>query len=418
MNQPLRIAINAQIIPGTGAGGIETVVRFLTSLARLDGEEEYVFIAHRADDSDWLKPFENERLSVIKAPGPKPQTRSRLIELFKRPLRPVVRRTKHLISKPPAVRTGLPRSDGFYESLNCDVIHFPYQDFVETDMPSLFNPHDLQHLHFPQYFTPEEIQRRESLYPAACRSAHTVIAASRFVKNDLIEKYGLDADKIQVIPWHPTGRVSDDFSKEEVRRLFEKYDLPERPFALYPAVTWEHKNHIRLLEALALLRNRGGSKLHLVCTGHRNPFYPTIEKRMKELGVDEQVRFTGVVEQEELSILYHKAQFVVIPTLFEAASAPLFEAWQHDVPVACSDVTSLPEQAGDAALLFDPFSVEKIAGALDAMMSDEKLRAGLRSRAAMRLRSGDPNRTLKTYRAAYRRAAGVALNEEDKLLLK
>jgi glycosyltransferase involved in cell wall biosynthesis len=123
-----------------------------------------------------------------------------------------------------------------------------------------------------------------------------------------------------------------------------------------------------------------------------------------------------VVERKELSLLYRQAQFVIIPTLFEAASAPLFEAWQHGVAVACSSVTSLPEQAAGAALLFNPFSVKEIADAVKTLTTDENLRAEF-PRGFKRLRNFDLERTAKAYRAVYRKAAGIVLSDEDRHLL-
>ncbi len=420
MKKRLRIAINAQIPSGSGAGGIETVLRVLTSLGRLDGDEEYVFIGHWSEP-DWLKPFLNERQTIARAPQPE-QPEPNRIENFKRvlgPLRPLARGVKRLVrSPPPKANVSVPSSDGFYENLNCDVIHFPYQDFVYCRVPTVYNPHDLQHLHYPEFFAPEEIERREIVYPAACRAANTVVVASRFVKQDVMQRYGISADKIQVIPWSPPKTASNEFTEKDVSSLFEKYGCPPHPFILYPAMTWEHKNHIRLLEAVHLLREREELKINVICTGHKNSFYPRIERRLHELKLESQVKFTGVVTSKELSLLYRQAQFIIIPTLFEAASAPLFEAWQHGAAVACSSVTSLPEQAAGAALFFNPFSVEEIANAVKTMTSDEALRAEFRSRGFRRLQNFDGERTAKAYRAVYRRAAGVVLSDEDRHLLK
>ena len=420
MKKKLRIAINAQIPPGSGAGGIETVLRVLTSLGRLDGDEEYVFIGHWSEP-DWLKPFLNERQTIARAPQPE-QPEPNRIENFKRvlgPLRPLARGVKRLVrSPPPKANVSVPSSDGFYENLNCDIIHFPYQDFVYCRVPTVYNPHDLQHLHYPEFFAPEEIERREIVYPAACRAANTVVVASQFVKQDVMQRYGISADKIQVIPWSPPETASNEFTEKDVSSLFEKYGCPPHPFILYPAMTWEHKNHIRLLEAVHLLREREELKINVICTGHKNSFYPRIERRLHELKLESQVKFTGVVTSKELSLLYRQAQFIIIPTLFEAASAPLFEAWQHGAAVACSSVTSLPEQAAGAALFFNPFSVEEIANAVKTMTSDEALRAEFRSRGFRRLRNFDGERTAKAYRAVYRRAAGVVLSDEDRHLLK
>lgn len=392
------------------------MLRVLTALNRLGGDEEYVFIGHWAD-ADWLKPLLGERQTIVRAPRPAQQRESNQTGTFKRLMRPLARVVRRFAAPPPKVNIGISTSDGFYENLNCDVIHFPYQDFVRCLVPTVFNPHDLQHLHYPEFFAPKEIQRREVIYPAACRHASAVVVASQFIKRDVIERYKIEASKIQVIPWSPPEITSEKFTEKDVTALFEKYECPSGSFILYPAMTWEHKNHLRLLEAVHLLREREGLRVNVVCTGHRNSFYPRIEQRLRELKLEAQVKFTGIVELRELSILYRRAQFVIVPTLFEAASAPLFEAWQHGVAVACSRVTSLPEQAAGAALLFDPFSVEEIANAVKTMTSDETLRAELRARGFRRLQNFDMERTAKAYRAVYRKTAGVVLGEEDRHLL-
>lgn len=423
MKKKLRIAINAQIPLGSGTGGIETVLRALALLGRLDdGDEEYVFIGHWSDP-DWLKPFLSERQKIVPAPRPRENKppRSETLKRSLGRLRPFVGRVKRAFfappsppEQPPTSRIFVPASDGFYESLGCDVIHFPYQDYVYCNLPTVYNPHDLQHLHYPQFFSPEEIERRENVYPAACRAAHTVVVASEFVKRDVVRNYGLAGDKIQVIPWSPPEITPANPAENDMNFLSKKYELPRPPFALYPAMTWEHKNHIRLLEAVALLRERENLRVNLVCTGHKNAFWSNIERRLGELQLEEQVKFLGVVSREDLSALYLQAQFVIIPTLFEAASAPLFEAWQHDVPAACSSVTSLPEQAsGGAALLFDPFSIEEIAAALKMMTTDENLRESLRAKGAGRLRDFSLERMARAYRAVYRKAAGFSVLNND-----
>ena len=426
MGDKLRVAINAQLRPAAGAGGIETVLCALAALGRLDdGPEEYVFIGPH-DEPDWLRPLLDGtgRSVVVRGPSKSPRVKFATgpLEPLKRalgPLRPAAYEVKQrLLSRAHGAPAGVPVSDGFYESLKCDVIHFPFQEFVRCDLPSVYNPHDLQHLHFPQFFTRGEIRRRESIYPAGCRAAHTVVAASGFVKRDIVSRYGIPAEKVQVIPWAPPpADTNSDETGVAEGALREKYGLGEGLFALYPAMTWEHKNHLRLLEALALLRDRDGLRVRLVCTGHQNSFWPRVERRLDQLRLREQVRFLGVVARAELSALYRAAGFVVVPTLFEAASAPLFEAWQHGAAVACSSVTSLPEQARDSALFFDPLSVELIAAAVARMATDADLREDLRRRGRERLLDFSLERTAKAYRAVYRRAAGRALGEEDRWLL-
>ncbi len=416
----LRIAINAQIVPGRGHGGIESVLTGLVSaLGKLEGPEEYVLICPPAAPA-WLQPYIGSNQIVTQAPGPA-ATQQDVGEGFKKalgPLRPIIRRARHLIAppSPPRKWPDVPVSNGFYESLGCEVIHFPYQEFVVCALASIYNPHDLQHRHFPQFFTAEHIAERETIYTAGCHYSHTVAVGSQWIKDDVIRTYGTHPSRLQVIPWAPPTQAYEEPTTEDFVRLKAKLRQLS-PFAFYPAMTWEHKNHIRLLEALAVLRDRDNQRVNLVCTGHQNQFWSCIEQRIRELKLQDQVTFLGVVPTKDLRVLYRLSQFVVIPSLFEAASGPLYEAWLEGVAAACSTVTSLPEQAGDAALLFDPYSVEAIAGAIAQLAAKPGLREELQTRGARRLQDFSWERTAKAYRAVYRRAAHRALNEEDRWLL-
>jgi glycosyltransferase involved in cell wall biosynthesis len=418
--EKLRVVINAQLEPGGGAGGIETALRALGSIALLDdGPEEYLFVGHWREP-EWLRPWVGPRALIVPGQSPEPPVvarpdRSELLKRALGPLRPVARRVKaSLLSSPRTGNGGAPLQAGnFYERLGCDVVHFPFQHFEPCARPTVFNPHDLQHLHFPEFFSEEETARRETTYRAACREAHTIVVASEFIRQDLLRWYSIEPDKVQVIPWAPPPAPAPA-SRSEVR---EKYALPGGPFMLYPAMTWEHKNHCRLLEAMALLRDRDGLRVSLVCTGRKTDFWPEIERRLSELRLEDQARFLGIVPVEDLHAIYLSAQFVVIPTLFEAASAPLFEAWQAGAPVACAAVTSLPEQGADAALFFHPLSVAAIADAVARLATDAELREELRRRGLRRLQDFSLERTARAYRAVYRQAAGRRLEDEDLRLL-
>ncbi len=420
-HRQLRVAINAQISPNSGAGGVESfLIGLISALGRLDdGPEEYVIIGPY-QDPDWLRPYLGPNQRIVRGPKRAGEIKRPFSSLpaWLRPLARQIHRWAYKFINPSISSwPTVPISDGFYEGLGCDVIHFPYQSFVLCALPSVFNPHDLQHVHYPQFFTPQQIARREVIYRAGCHFAHTVVVGSQWVKQDIIHHYGVNPGKIQVIPWAPPIQVYPEPSPEQLREVQVKYQL-ELPFALYPAMTWPHKNHLRLLEALAYLRDRENLIIRLVCTGSKYPrHWPQIEERLHALRLEGQVKFLGLVPPEDLRAIYRLAQFVIVPTLFEAASGPVFEAWQEGVPVACSSVTSLPEQAGDAALLFDPYSVEAIADAVLRMATNERLRRDLVEKGKRRLQGFSWERTAKAYRAVYRRAARHPLTEEDRWLL-
>src|SRR5207302_2484882 len=158
--------------------------------------------------------------------------------------------------------TEILESDGFYESLGADLIHFPFQNIVRCNLPTIYHPWDLQHLHFPEFVSRDLFVSRERLYRAGCRHAKAVAAPSNAVKNDLVRQYGLDPEKIFVIRQGAPTALCGPVTKESLDHVTRRYELPES-FVLYPAQTWRHKNHLRLLEALHLVRTQHNLRINL-----------------------------------------------------------------------------------------------------------------------------------------------------------
>jgi glycosyltransferase involved in cell wall biosynthesis len=407
----LRIAIDAQLIPGQTQGIHTYLIGLIKALGGLEGSEQYVLVGPW-EDPDWLKPFSAENQTIVRGP------RGAGVRRLMGPLKPMinaVRRASSWVSRSDALWALSTKSDGFYDALNCAVLHFPYQRFVSSAIPTVFNPHDLQHVHYPQFFSDADYRWREATYSAACRLAHTVVVHSNFVKNDVVRHYQVAAEKVQVILTPPPTRVFAPPDADVLEAVKKTYRI-QRGFALYPAMTWPHKNHLKLVEAMALLRDRGVD-LDLIGTGRQTEFFREIQSRVAARRLEDRVRFLGIVPAGHLRALYRLSEFTVLPTLFEGAGLPLVEAWEEGSPVTCSGVTSLGEIASDAALLFDPESVESIADAMTRMAQDQPLRRRLAERGIERSHDFNWERTGKTYRAVYRRAAGRELTAEDKWLL-
>jgi glycosyltransferase involved in cell wall biosynthesis len=371
----LRVVINAQLDPERSGGIAQVILGLAHSLGKLSGREEYVFVCSPSS-APWLEPYIGPNATIeVNAKKDAPPT------------------------------TGVRRSDGFWESFAPDVLHFPYQTYTRTDIPSVFNPHDLQHLHLPELFTDAERARRENLFEQACRLAAAVVTASRFVKDDILAHCPVRAEKVHVIGWAPPSAAYERPPHETVDRVLRKHDLPDG-FAIYPAQTWPHKNHRRLLEALHLLRERHQAVIPLVCTGSTTEHFSELARLADRLGLNEQVRWLGWVDATDLMALYHAARMMIVPTRFEAVSFPIFEAFLAGIPVACSAVTSLPEQVGDAAILFDPLDVENMASAISRLYKDGELRRTLATRGRDRLAQTSWTDVAEQYRAVYRQVAG------------
>lgn len=413
----MKIAINARIDPASGVGGVESVlIGLIKALGQLtDGNEEYVLLTNPKHPR-WLDAYVGSNQSVVTEPSAR---YDRSGEKKRNPVVAVQKEAGRILKRlnPEPKAFPAPRiSNGFIEGLSCDVIHFPYQHFEICALPSIYNPHDLQHRHFPKFQTPEGWTKKDVEYRAGCEFSHTVVAGSQWVKDDIIAQYNVFPGKITVIPWAAPTQAYSVASEAEDQITRKKFGLPEN-FAFFPAMTWPHKNHLRLLEALAWLKKERGVTVPLVCTGKQNEFYGEIEKAMERLKLKSQVQFLGVVSRDELQFLYRACGFVVVPTLFEAASAPVFEAWNAGAAVACSNVTSLPQQVGDAGIIFDPYDIDWIGDALHRLYTQPDLRRELIEKGKRRLNDFTWEKTARAYRAVYRRAVQRKLSDEDQKLL-
>lgn len=338
-------------------------------------DSEYLVVCH-PNEREWIQPYLAHNQHVIEAPN-----RGHKLLGPVRPLAVRLRgRIRHSLRRPVAT----PRSNGFYEALGSNVIHFPHQRFVRSEVSSVYCPWDLQHLHYPEFFKPEDVAWREAVYSQGCRYAKRVLAPSDWVKNDVLEKYKISPDKIEVVMAASPSQIYGRPSPEERTEVKKRHSIPEG-FLLYPARTWPHKNHLRLLEALRVLRDLG-TDVPLVCTGSPTPHYSAIRARCHDLGISDRVHFLGFVSSNEMCCLYEMAACLVFPSLFEGAGLPILEAFHQALPVACSNATSLPEYGGDAVLLFDPTSVSHLVEAIQSLLENNQLRLDLVRRGTQRLR--------------------------------
>lgn len=408
----LRVGVDARLASGTPGGVEQAIIGLASGLSKLtDGDEEYLFLTNAGAD-EWIHPYVQGPCRILQVPPlPKPRWKQSLKSV------PAIRGIWHRLSPLAGRRTvRVPASDGTVERAGVEVMHFPKQDGFLTDVPSIYHPWDLQHLHFPQFFSPRARLAREITYRTLCEQARMVSVASTWGKRDLIHHYGLSDEKVQVVPMASVLGFYPTPEADELSATRRKFSLPEE-FVYYPAQTWAHKNHLGLLEALAFLRDRYQLKVPLVSSGRCNDFFPSIMKRVRKLGLTDQVRFLGFVSPLEVQCLYALCRGMVFPSKFEGWGLPVTEAFVAGVPVACSSVTSLPEQVGDAALTFDPERTGEIADSIRRLWTDEDLRETLVERGEKNVSRFTWERTARMFRAHYRRIAERSLTEEDYTLL-
>jgi glycosyltransferase involved in cell wall biosynthesis len=182
-------------------------------------------------------------------------------------------------------------------------------------------------------------------------------------------------------------------------------------------MTFPHKNHTRLFEALAILRDRHGITLPLVCTGRPyEPHWPAVKQSVAQHGLDDQVILLGAVSDETLAAIFRAASLLVFPSLFEGLGLPVLEALEAGLPVLASDATCLPEVAGDAALYFDGTSTESIVEALLTAEREPELLERTRRNAPAALARHAWPKAAATFVACYRAVAGAALTPEQQAL--
>ena len=413
MRSSPRICIDARLDPGF-SGGIEQVVTGLAQgLSSLtDGDEKYYFLIYPGSE-EWLAPYMTDSCKLIISGRSLQHTLRRMIASG-------FPRIKKMLEKIGSLAVekviNIPKSSGTIEQAGIDLMHFTFQAAFLTDIPSIYHPHDLQHIHLPEYFSDYARQGRSIVYKRFCEQAHMVAVSSSWVRQDLEEHLGIPHGKIAVVPLAPSTEIYSTHSPEELDRIRNKFSLPE-VFAFYPAQTWPHKNHLGLIEAAAKLKDRFGVHIPLVFSGRKGDFYPQLVKRVKELQLGEQVQFLGFVTPQELHSLYRLCRCVIIPTKFEAASFPLWEAFLAEAPTACSNVTSLPRQAGDAALTFNPADDNQIAECLHRLWVDNELRSKLAERGRNNVSRFTWQKTALGFRAHYRRILGLELTNEDNAIL-
>jgi glycosyltransferase involved in cell wall biosynthesis len=383
----------------------QVILGVASGLSKLDeGDEEYLFLAY-PEHEDWLQPYLD---------GPCRFLHPRR-GYFSRRARAAVRAAAERIPRI-GIRWALRPSDGTIERAGVDLVHFPFQDALLTEVPSIYQPHDLQHLHLPEMFSPWIRRRREAIYRAHCERAELVVTMTSWGKRDIVEHYGLPAEEVAVVPG---GSVLGEYpvpTPEDLAEVRSRFSLPES-FLIYPAQTWPHKNHRRLLEALARVKDESGVRVPLVCPGRKTEHYSELHGLVRELGLEELTWFPGFVEPLELRSLYEMAIALVFPSRFEGWGLPISEAFDAGVPVACSTATGLPDVVGDAALTFDPDDTKQIADEVLRLWRDPELRATLGERGKRRAEQFSFDHTARLFRAHYRRIGQRPLSEEDRILL-
>ena len=369
----MRIGIDARKLRDYGIG---TYVRnLLRQLTRLDGADDYVVFCRDGD-------FE-----TVSALGPH--------------IKPVREEAgSYSLREQFAIPIDV-RREGI------ELFHAPHYVLPPLTLcRSVVTIHDCIHLRFPQYL-PNRLgyaYARAQMWSATHRAAR-VMTVSEASKRDILRYFRVAESRIDVIYNAIDDRFWQAPDPEEIDRVRQRYQL-DAPFVLYAGNIKPHKNLERLIEAFHLLRQDATFKdVRLLIIGDEISKYASLRRAVHRHKLHKHVRFFGFVPDRTLAALYRLADVFVFPSLYEGFGLPPLEAMASGTPVITSNVSSLPEVVGDAAVMIDPYEPAAIADAMQRVLSDEALRADLRRRGLARAREFSWERSIGRVREIYREVA-------------
>jgi glycosyltransferase involved in cell wall biosynthesis len=273
-------------------------------------------------------------------------------------------------------------------SLGVDLTFCPFTapDYFERSTPLVSIVYDLQHVHYPEFFGAEQRVYRQLHVLDACRRAEVVVCISDDARRTLLNCVRVRPEKVQTIPLTVLQQMRPP-DEQAARAVLERLGLEAKRYLFYPANFWRHKNHHALFEAVRMYRDHHpDSDLKLVCAGAPGKEMDARVETARGLLPAAAVLFPGQVAGETLAALFHCSRGLVFPSLYEGFGMPVLEAMVAGTPVLCANTTSLPEVAGDAALMFDPRDPSAIANALDRLESEPGLAERLIERGYARAR--------------------------------
>ena len=371
----MRIVIDARKLHDFGIG---TYIRNLvTELGALDASSEYVLLT-RPDDADAPSLGGPNFRTVVESSRP-----YSIAEQFQVP-RAVARAHADLLHEPHYVLPPLTRAK------------------------TVVTIHDCIHLRFPEYLPSRAAYGyAHTMIRLAARKANRILTVSHASKRDILHYTGVPAEKVVVVHNGLDERFAAAPDADTVERVRARFQL-DHPFVLYVGNIKPHKNLARLIAAFAEMRTDGPEGLKLVVIGDETSKHPGLRQAVHRHRLDKHVRFFGFQPSTTLVVFYRLARAFVFPSLYEGFGLPPLEAMAHETPVVTSNVSSLPEVAGDGALLVDPYDVHAIADGMRRVVTDEALRRDLIEKGRTRARAFSWRQAAASTLQVYRQVLGQA----------
>ena len=339
----------------------------VTTLLRMESAHQYVVFAATGglDGTRWAS--ETERLRTASAGQPAASIRFRTLPISDDWMARLWQRL--CLPAPVEMVTG-----------GVDIFYSP--DFVlpptYRKTRTLLTIHDLSFRYFPEAFVPSLRQYLERVVPRSIARSDLVLADSAHTQSDIIALFGAAPDKIRVLHGGVDPRFQPDPEPGERERLQSHYGIGVRPYVLSVGTLQPRKNYVRLIKAFAQVETSRLADPQLLIAGGQGWLYEDIFAEAARYR--DQVRILGFVDDADLPALYRNAALFVFPSLYEGFGFPVLEAMACGVPTISSNASSLPEVAGDAALLVDPLNVDALAEAMTCVLENADLSTGMISR--------------------------------------
>src|SRR6202161_2338651 len=272
--------------------------------------------------------------------------------------------------------------------LDCDLVHVPNIFSVPRALPCpyVMTVHDmLEHMSLGRQRNDLWRSVHFQLTMRVLRGAARIFAFSNFTKTEMEKLFGISPERIEVVYNAIDERFLHGHASAADRELIANRYLVNYPFLLYAGAIRPHKNVVRIIEAFSALKSELQKEhlypdLKLIIIGDDLSSHPRLRRTVVRSGVQNDVRFLGFVPIEVLRIFYNVAKIFVFPSLYEGFGLPPLEAMAHGTPVVTSNTSSLPEVAGNAALLVNPENVFEIMRALHRVLLDQPLRQKMKER--------------------------------------
>ena len=305
--------------------------------------------------------------------------------------------------------------------LDCDLVHVPNIFSVPRALPCpyVMTVHDmLEHMSLGRQRNDLWRSVHFQLTMRVLRGAARIFAVSNFIKTEMEKLFGIPPERIEVVYNAIDERFLHGHASTADRELIAKRYQVTYPFLLYAGRVSAHKNVVRMIEAFSALKGelekeRAFPDLKLIIIGDDLSGNPDLRRTVVRSGVQNDVRFLGFVPIEVLRIFYDSAKIFVFPSLYEGFGLPPLEAMAHGTPVVTSNVSSLPEVVGNAAVLVNPENVFEIMRALHRVLLDQGLRERMKERSYVQAGKFSWEKSVRRILEVYRQVGGTAGSTEE-----